>query len=213
MSQPLVTLTEIKEYIGLVGTGDDTLLASIASNATAIAERHTGRVLAVTSNVTRYYSTDGNRALVVHDRPFSDSSRSVTLNGVTLTENTDVWFLPDRRGDGTITTAIQLAPFDTTHASWYLREPQWFDRNLDRLSIGAGGTPNDLRIQGVEGHPAITGDTRLAMLELTAWLYFRAKSGASGVAAVATDLDISSLPTTYREWVEQWRVRAAVALI
>lgn len=213
MSLPLVTLTEIKSYIGLVGTADDVLIASIASNATNVAERHTGRVLAVSSNVTRYYSTDGNRSMLVHDRPFSDPARTVTLNGATLTEGTNVWFLPDRRGDGTVTTTIQLAPFDTTQQDWYLREPQWFDRNLDRSVIGAGGMPNDLRIQGVEGHPAITGDTRMALLELCAWLYFRAKSGASGVAAVATDLDISSLPTTYREWVDLWRVRAAVALI
>jgi len=211
VSIPLVTLTEIKEYIGLVGTGDDALLASIASNATAIAERQTGRVLAVTSNVTRYYSTDGNATLVVHDRPFSDPARTVVWSGVTLTENTDVWFLPDRRY-GAITTTVQLRAFDTTSPRWYYTEPQWFDRNLDNASY-PNGLPNDLVITGVEGHPAITGDTRLALLELCAWLYFRSKSGASGVAAVATDIDLSSLPTVFTEWVENWRVRDAVALI
>lgn len=211
MSIPLVTLTEIKEYIGLVGTGDDALIASIASNATNVAERHTGRVLAVASNVTRYYSTNGNASLVVHDRPFSDSSRVVRLGGVTLTEDTDVWFLPDRRY-GDITTTVQLRYFDTSAPYWYKAESQWFDRNLDSGRY-SGGTPNDLVITGVEGHPDITGDTHLALLELCSWLYFRAKSGASGLAVVATDLDLSSLPTVFQQWVEKWRVRDAVALI
>jgi len=211
MSQPLVTLTEIKEYIGLVGTADDSLLASIASNATAVAERHSGRVLAVTSNVTRYYSTDGQARLVVHDRPFSDSSRVVTLSGVTMTEDTDVWFIPDRR-NGDITADIQLNYFDTATPGWYLREFDWFDRNLDSPRAHQG-TPNDLRITGVEGHPQITGDTRLALLELCSWLYFRSKSGASGLAVVATDIDLSDTPTVFRQWVEHWRVRTAVSLI
>jgi hypothetical protein len=211
MSQPLVTLTEIKEYIGLVGTADDSLLASIASNATAVAERHSGRVLAVTSNVTRYYSSDGQARLVVHDRPYADSTRVVTLSGVTMTEGTDVWFLPDRR-NGEVTNDIQLNYFDTTHPGWYLREFAWFDRNLDSPRAHQG-TPNDLKIVGVEGHPQITGDTRLALLELCSWLYFRSKSGASGLAVVATDIDLSSLPTVFQQWVEHWRVRTAVSLI
>lgn len=213
MSQPLVTLTEIKEYIGLVGTADDTLLASIASNATAIAERHTGRVLAVTSNVTRVYSTDNNRVLTVHDRPYSDSTRTVRLGGVDMTEGTDAWFLPDRR-NGDISTTLQLAPFDTGRGDWYFTEFYWFDRNLDRVGSTIGtGVPNDLVITGVEGHPAITGDTRLALLELCSWLYFRAKSGASGLAVVATDIDLSDTPTVFQQWVEHWRIRTAVSLI
>lgn len=211
MSQPLVTLSEIKEYIGLVGTGDDTLLASIASNATAVAELHSGRVLAVTSNVTRYYSTNGSRSLTVHDRPMSDSSRTVVWSGATLTENTNVWFLPDRRY-GDISTTVQISPYDTGRSDWYLVEPNYWDRNLDTRGMGPG-LPNDLVITGVEGHPAITGDTRLALLELCSWLYFRAKSGASGLAVVATDLDLSSLPTVFQQWAEKWRVATSVELI
>lgn len=211
MSIPLVTLTEIKEYIGLVGTADDVLIASIASNATAVAERHTGRVLAVTSNVTRYYSTNNEAQVVVHDRPFTDGGRTVTWNGVTLTEGTDCWFIPDRRY-GEITNTLQLRQFDTGSGTWYLSEPMWWDRNLDTRSLPAG-SPNDLRIAGVEGHPAITGDTRMALLELCSWLYFRAKSGASGLAVVSTDLDLSDTPTVFRQWVEHWKVRTSVGLV
>jgi hypothetical protein len=212
VSIPLVTLTEVKTYLGLVGAADDVLIASIASNATAVAERHTGRVLAVTSNTTRTYSTNGNRALTIHDRPYSDPARVVTWNGADLTEGTDVWFLPDRRSED-VTTTIQLAPFDTTSHNWYLREPMWFDRNLDRSTIGAGGTPNDLVIRGVEGHPAITGDTRQALLELCAGLYYIAKSGASGTVSVNTDIDLSELSAPYQQWVKDWRRVTAVEVI
>jgi hypothetical protein len=211
MSQPLVTLTEIKQYIGITGAADDLLLASIASNATAVAERHSGRVLAVTSNVTRYYSSNGDRVIAVHDRPMSDATRTVRLGGVTLTEDTDAWFLPDRRY-GDITTTLQVEPFDTGAGTWYLTEPAWFDRNLDSRTLRSG-MPNDLVITGTEGHPQITGDTRQALLELCSWLYYRSKSGASGLAVVATDIDLSELPAVFRQWVDHWRVRTAVSLI
>ena len=211
MSEPLVTLTEIKTYIGLVGTADDVLIASIASNATNLAERHTGRVIAVSSNVTRYYSTEGQASFVVHDRPYSDDSRVVTLNGVTMTEGTDVWFIPDRR-NGDITNTIQLQYYDRGIGGWYLRETQWWDRNLDS-GRNLTGLPNDLKIVGVEGHPTLEGDARLAMLELCSWLYYRAKSGASGLAVGANDINLEDLPAVFRQWVENWRVRTAVSLI
>jgi hypothetical protein len=60
---PLISLTDLKTYLGITGTSDDSLLASCASNASAIAAADTSRVFAVSSNVTRRYSTDGQTAL------------------------------------------------------------------------------------------------------------------------------------------------------
>jgi hypothetical protein len=151
MTAPIVSLTEIKAYLGKTGTDDDLLIASIASNATAMAERDTGRTFAVGSNVTTRYSTDGQASLVIHDRPYTDGTRVVSLGGVALTEGTNVWFLPDRRNQA-VTTTVQLQYYSR---DWYVRQFNWFDANLDSPRYAMGGAPNDLTITGVVGHPSV----------------------------------------------------------
>ena len=42
MGYPLVTLAEVKAYLGVTGTQDDARIASAASNASIMAERDTG---------------------------------------------------------------------------------------------------------------------------------------------------------------------------
>src|SRR5690242_2977190 len=120
---PLVSLTELKTYLKITGTSDDTLLASCASNASITAERDTSRIFAVTSNVRHTYSTDAQSAITIHDRPYNDATRTVTWNGVTLTEGTSCWFLPDRRNPD-VSIAIQLRYFDRT-GQWYKADPMW----------------------------------------------------------------------------------------
>lgn len=210
---PLPSLSDLKTHLGLTGSGDDTLLASIVANAPAIAERDTGRYLSVRSNVTTRYSTDAQTAITIHDRPYTDSTRVVSLSGVTRTEGTDVWLLPDRRNPDVVTWA-QMRHFDTGIPGWYRSDPQWFDRNLDRPYRG-GAAPNDLVITGTVGHGTVTGDTYLAILELEAWLYWRAKGGVSSFAETlnGTDVDLSSTPAVYQEWVRDWTLRTAVAVV
>jgi len=209
---PLVSLAEIKTYLGLTGTGDDALIASIASNASAMAERDTGRIFAVSSNVTSRYSTDGQASITIHDRPYNDATRVIELGGVAQVEDTNVWMLPDRRNQDVATT-IQLTYYDRT-GDWYKREPSWFDANLDSPRI-AGGTPNDLVITGTVGHPTLPPDVAMAVLELAAWLYWRAKGGASSYAETlaGTEVDLSLLPQSYQLMVRNWRIRTAVVLI
>lgn len=212
MGAPLVSLDELKTFLGKTGTDDDVLIASIASNASAMAERDTGRIFAVASNVSHIYSTDGNTALVVHDRPYSDATRVVTLDGVTLTEGTNVWFLTDRRNPD-VTATVQLASFNR---EWFTKSFAWFDGNLDspRYQLGSG-TPNNLRITGVVGHPTTPPDVRQAVLELAAWLYWRAKGGVSSYAETltGTDVDLALLPMAYQVFVRNWRLRTAVAAV
>lgn len=210
MGAPIVTLTDIKTYLGKTGTDDDVLIASVASNATAMAERDTSRVFSVTSNVTTRYSTDGNVALVIHDRPYSDATRSVTLAGTALTEGTNVWFLPDRR-NGAVVTTVQLGSFDQR---WWEHSFNWFDANHDRQPYRSG-TPNDLVITGTVGHPEVMGDVKAAVLELAAWLYWRAKGGASSYAETltGTEVDLSLLPMAYQMMVRNWKIRTAVAAV
>jgi hypothetical protein len=210
---PLVTLTEIKTYLGKTGTDDDVLIASIASNASAMAERDTGRIFAVSSNVTTRYSTDGQRSLTIHDRPYNDTTRVVQLGGVTRTEGTNVWFLPDRRNEDVVAT-VQLEYYDTSGNRWFAAHFNWFDANLDSPKL-AGGTPNDLVITGTVGHPVLAGDVRMAVLELAAWLYWRAKGGASAMSVNFTgeEIDLSLLPQAYQNMVRNWKLRTAVALV
>jgi hypothetical protein len=213
MGAPLVTLTEIKEYLGKTGTDDDALIGSIASNASAMAERDTSRVFAVASNVTTRYSTDGQRSLTIHDRPYNDATRVTLLGGVTLVEGTNVWYLPDRR-NGDVVATVQLEYYDTTGDRWYVRHFNWFDGNLDSPRL-RGGTPNDLEITGTVGHPELEGDVKAAILELAAWLYWRAKGGASSMSVNLTgeEIDLSMLPQAYQVMVRNWLLRTAVASV
>ena len=208
---PLVTLSELKAYLGVTGTQDDVRIASVASNASIMAERDTGRTFAVTSNTTRRYSTDGQASLVIHDRPYTDGSRVVTLGGVVQTDGSGYWLLPDRRNQD-VSTTIQLRYYDTSRPDWYKASPNWFDANLDSPRL-ANGTPLDLVIQGVEGHPSLPLDVKQAVLELAAYLYWRERSGASGFVSTpqGDQVEVSSdYPESYQTMVRNWRIRTAV---
>lgn len=209
---PLVSLAELKTYLGMTGTADDGIMASAASNASIMVERDTSRVFAVTSNVTRKYSTNGESSLVIHDRPIADSTRTITWQGVSLTEDTSVWLLPDWRDERTSTT-IQLRPFDTTRADWYKVDPEWFAKNLDHWRY-PGGMPNDLVITGTEGHPVLPLDVFEWTRRLAAFLYWQAKGGASGFvqSPEGDEFDLSKdRPPGYERFVHDWTLRTAVA--
>jgi hypothetical protein len=207
----LVTLDELKAYLGVTGTQDDVRIASAASNASAMAERDTGRTFAVASNITRRYSTDGQFSLVVHDMPYTDSSRVVTLGGVAQTEGTTYWLLPDRRNQD-VSATIQLRHFDTSNPYWYKQYPGWFDSNLDNPRYLASGAPNDLVIVGVVGHPTLPRDVHQGVLELAAFLYWNERSGASGFVQTpqGDQVAVGEYPESYRELVRNWRIRTAV---
>jgi hypothetical protein len=203
----LPTVADLKTYLGITGAQDDVLLAQTIVDAVGKAERDTGRVFAAASNVRTTYSTDGQSSLIIHDRPYEDATRTVTIDGVTSTEGTNVWFLPDRR-DPNITATVQLQYYGGD----YRGEFWWFDRNLDRPRA-RGGTPNDLVITGVIGHPFPSQDVVGSIRLLEAWLYWNAKSGASGVVQLPTGeaLDLEAEPPRYAEFVRNWKIRTAVA--
>ena len=214
MTAPLVTLDEIKTYLGKTGTDDDLLIASVASNASAMAEADTGRTFAVTSNVTTYYSTEGQAAVVIHDRPMVDPSRVITLGGATLSEVQDqamVWLLPDRSAPDT-SHYCQLRPFTI---EWFVHSFNWFDANMDSPRYRQQGIPNNLKIVGVVGFPVIPGDVKQAVLELAAWLYWRAKGGVSGLAQTltGTEVDLTLLPMAYQLMVRNWKIQTAVVAV
>jgi hypothetical protein len=218
MSGP--TLSDLKTYLGLTGTQDDVLLASSITSGFAQAERDTGRTFAYSSNNVRDYSTDAGFVVQVADMPRVDASRVVTLLGVTLTETTSAanpggyWTLPDRRNPD-VSTTIQLLPFDRNRNDWFKSDPQWWDKNLDTFWKRFGSVPLDLRVSGQLGHPTLQADVTQQITFLSAWFYWRAKSGASGVITTPTgeQIDLGAEPVSSPVFVRNWRIRTAVASV
>jgi hypothetical protein len=136
------------------------------------------------------------------------------MDGATFTENTDVWFIQDRRSEN-ITARIQLRAFSGS-GEWWKADPDWFNKNLDLWArrYGDGGMPNNLAIRGIIGMPIITDDTWHAIVEMTAYL-FRQKDSAANITfgPDGSILDISDLPTPVQAWIQNWRIRTAVAVI
>src|SRR6476619_1468684 len=214
----IVSLADVKGYLGLTGTQDDQLLSSLIGTAQAKMERDTGRVFAYASNTTSTYSTDGEAVVRVRDMPSNGSNtRTVTLSGVSLINGTSYWLLPDRRNPE-VSTVLQLRAFDRSHPEWYKAFPNWWDANMDSPRWAASlGSPNDLVINGSEGHPnPIPADVVGMAKAITALLYWQAKAGASGTVATPTGdlIDLSARdPVGYPEFVRDWRIRTAVGSV
>lgn len=210
---PLPSLSDVKSRLGLTTTADDTLLTALLADAISQAEHDTGRRFSATSNTTTTYSSDGQSSLIVHDRPVTDASRTVTLGGVTMTEGTNVWFLADRR-DPNITTTIQLRYYDTSRGDWYKVDRLWWDKNLDN-GRWTMGTPNDLIIGGILGQPFPSQDVVNGIATLVTFLYWKAKSGGSGqvTSPTGTIVDLADLDEQYARFVLRWRIRTAVSSV
>ena len=205
---PLPTVSDMKTRLGLTTSGDDSLLTVLLSDSIYQAERDTGRTIAAASNTSTTYSTNQEFSLVIDDRPFVDASRVVRLNGVTMVEGTNVWFLPDRR-DQNITATIQLRPY----SGRYVRDFNWFDGNHDSPRYMAYGTPNDLVITGISGMPFPDQDIVNGIATLCTFLYWKAKSGGSGQVSGPTGADVSlaELDEQYARFVMRWRIHTAVS--
>ena len=208
---PLPTRSDLKTYLGLTSTSDDTLIDQLLPIGLGLAERDTGRTFASSSNTTRTYSSNGDAVISIHDRPMTDASRVITWQGATLVEGTNAWLLPDRR-DPNISTSLQIRTFDTSRAEWYKSDPDWWDKNLDsgRWPLGM---PSDISITGIIGHPFPRNEVSGAILILDAFLYWRAKSGASGATFSLTGdpVSLALTPPEYQDFVRTWRVSRAVA--
>ena len=209
---PGPTLSDLKTYLGLTGSADNALLTTCLDAGLAQAQRDTGRTFAYGSNNTRDYSTDGQVLVGIADTPKTDATRVVTLNGVALTETQGYWLLPDRRNPD-ISVTIQLAAFDRNRLDWFKSDPQWWDKNLDTFWRRYGSIPLDLRLTGYLGHPTWNADVTHEVTFLSAWFYWRAKSGASGVIQTPTGetIDLAAEPVSSPVFVRNWSVRTAVS--
>lgn len=208
------TYAEVKTFlqIPVATTTHDALIQSLIPAAVASLERLSGRTISASSNQSRLYSTDGSSALVIHDRPFTDPSRTVVLNGVTQTENQGYWMLPDRRY-AEITAFIQLQAFNGYMN--YKADPEWWDKNLDTYYAKYNtGMPLDLQITGIIGMPTISDDTKHAITSMTAYLFKLKDASANTIYTPdGAVLDMGDLPANVQQWIVNWRIRTAVALV
>lgn len=213
----IVSLAEVKTYLGLTGTTDDQLIATCITAAEGRIERDTGRVFAYSSNVTRTYSSDGQASIIIRDVPaYASNFQTVTLNGATMTNGAGYWLLPDRRNPD-VSVTLQLRYYDTSKANWYMADPQWWDKNMDspRYALSAG-SPNDVVISGPEGHPTPPpGDVVGMHKVMAALLYWQAKSGASGTVTTPSGetIDLSADPVGYDVFVRDWKTKTWVASV
>ena len=211
----IVSLPELKNYLGLTGTHDDQLLSAVILAAEDRLERDTGRVFAYTSNVRREYSTDGQALVAIRDIPAQGSNtRTVQLNGATLEQGVSYWALPDRRNPD-VSVQLQIRPFDTSSRGWWMASPNWFDANMDSPRYWASiGTPLDLVIVGAEGHANPPEDVVGMAKAVAGLMYWQAKAGSSGTLTTTTgeiiDLEARD-PIGYAEFVQHWRTRTAVS--
>lgn len=99
------SLSDLKTYLGISGTGDDALLTDILDRTTAAIDRYTGRVFAVTANSTRYF----------------DAWRDV--DGYTLRLDTDLAALTTvTNGDGVVVTVGQYWTLPRNGTPYYALE-------------------------------------------------------------------------------------------
>jgi len=212
----IVSLADVKTYLGLTGTGDDQIISTAIVTAQARIEQDTGRVFSYSSNTSRTYSTDGQASLIIRDVPAAASNQStVTLNGTVLTYGANFWLLPDRRNPD-VSVTIQLRLYDRTRPDWYKASPNWWDANMDSPRYwSAIGSPNDLVITGPEGHEQAPGDVVGMCTVMAALLYWQAKSGASGTITTPTGevIDLTAHPVGYDEFVKSWQTGTAVASV
>lgn len=198
----LISLSDLKTYLGITGTATDALLGSIASNVSARIELDTGRRFTYASNITRSYSTEGRIYLPIEDVPVVDATRIVTLDGAGLVEGTSYWLIPDRRNPD-VSVSLQLGTFGP---GFWRSDPGWFDKNLDRL-WARGSMPLNLQVVGCHGPSTLPDTIRAALLTLGAWEFYRAQAGGSGTVKLPSgeEVSLSDLPPGYTDTVDVWR--------
>lgn len=154
-------LVELKEYLGVTGTGDDLLLDALISSSQKIIDIHTGRTFEATTSTTRYF----------------DSSSDV--DGRMLYFDTDICVITTvTNGDGVVISAAN-----------YFTEPRnsapYFAIKLKQSSAyqweatTAGDNENAIAVLGKWAYSLTApADVRHACIRLASFLY-RQKDNAA----------------------------------
>lgn len=214
-----VTAASVREYLGLNAVSSDSKYsdATIGSNiraATNALERHTGRRF---ENVTATlkFTTNGAAYLPI---PGLRTASSVTLQSAALAADSTYYLVPDSQQSG-VYTGIQFRAFGTRgQGSWWLSNPEWFDRNLDSPWYPAnrsGGwqtsLPNDLSIAGTWGYlddSTMPEAVRHAVKVLAGYYTKRPDAILSGGITTpdGNTFDLSRYPVEVQDFIREWNV-------
>lgn len=93
------TAANVKTYLGISGSGDDTLLGTLVARAQAIIDAYTGRTFEA-STETRYYGIDAVEGNLLHvDKDLLTVTTLTNGNAAATTiTNTQYWLWPRNRG-------------------------------------------------------------------------------------------------------------------
>lgn len=213
-SPAFVSAADVRGYLELnsVASTSKYTDGAISSNIRAASEflqRATSRQFADVTE-TRTFTTQGQTAVTL---PGLRTATSVTQQGTALVADSTYWLIPDEQQSG-IFTGIQLRGFGSrSYGHGYLSNPEWFDRDLDRL--WARGTwnyslPNDLVIVGTWGYTAANLPEALlhATKVLAGWYTLRPNSLLANVSVTpeGANIDNSTMPTEVRDFIREWRL-------
>ncbi len=163
------TVSDVKAYLRIGGSGDDALLAVLVSRASRLIEDHCGRWFEARP-ATRLYDAVGQH-----------------ISGPLLLLDADLLSVSELvNGDGTV----------IPESAYVLRPPNWppyFGISL-RRSSGLAWTysadPEEaIRVTGTWGYsPAVPEPVTQAAVRLTAWLYRQRDNGAEGADTLPADV-------------------------
>lgn len=194
----------VRDYLTVTGVTGQWSNAVIGSNIAAASgnlQRWTNRQFEVqgsNSAVTKKFTTHGRAFLVIPDLQRADLVR---LDGVTLTEDTSFWLVPDRHQTG-VFVGIELLP----RRAAYTRRPDRFDVTYPRYRYDT--LPNDLVITGVWGHEPYPSELLHATTVLAAYYTKRPDAVLGGVSLTpqGNEIDLSQLPREVADFIRDWKL-------
>lgn len=153
------TTAEVKTYLGITESGDDTLIGSLIDRATGIINRYTGRKFEASVSTARYYTRHAVDRLDSSVLLVDEDLLTVTelLNGddaTTTISSGDYWLYPfNASAEGAPYWGIKLKE-DTDHDGWE------FD------------TDGRVKVTGTWGYAATVPDAiKHATIRLAGYLY------------------------------------------
>jgi hypothetical protein len=165
-----VTLTNVKTFIGISGSGKDDLLNLLIDQAGDLFESATGRTFEETTYTNEEYDGTGNRELQLKNYPIITFTRIQYRNTY---DNTDSWTTINT-SDYWVENDTGIITRTTTFSSWdvQFKDPQLTDEPT--WSTGA----NNYRATYTAGYATIPSDIQMAVMGIVSGLYnLRASAG------------------------------------
>lgn len=186
------TITNLKAFLGVSGSGDDTNLTTALSGAIALFEKKTGRTFVAAAD-TKYFSV----------------RKYVTMKGRRLSLFTDLCTITTlTNGDGVVVAATdyELVPLSAPYYEIWLNKSSG-------LYFWDGGDDTKISIVGTWGYSTdVPDDVAMAVLQLAKYLYNASKVTAGAVQATgrASGLTIpkQEMPKFTREIIEMYARKA-----